>query len=97
MGQLPLIEEETEVNLPLIAVPRAVTTVTRAAAIRATIRAYSTIVAPSSPATRRFRKLDIVRLLRVRGASAGARPPGGPRRASTGADRDFSPDRAASG
>jgi hypothetical protein len=57
----PEIELPTAVNLAPIVVPRAVTTVTNAAPIRATIRAYSTIVAPSSPAASRFSSWHIVR------------------------------------
>ena len=43
---------ETVLYLVLMAPLRAVTTKTRAEAIRATVRAYSTIVAPSSLAIR---------------------------------------------
>jgi hypothetical protein len=50
---------ETDVNFVLIEVFNVEITVTSAAPIRATIRAYSTIVAPSSPVMRRANRSGI--------------------------------------
>jgi hypothetical protein len=61
--QLPLIVSETVVNLVLIEVFKVLSTVTSEAAIKATIRAYSTIVAPSSPLMRRPIFSNITRIL----------------------------------
>jgi hypothetical protein len=52
--QLPLSVFETEVNFVPTDVAKAVTAVTRAAPIRASMMAYSSIVAPSSPAKSRL-------------------------------------------
>jgi hypothetical protein len=57
--QLELIVVETDVNFVLIELFRFVMTVTSATAIKATIRAYSTMVAPSSLTTRRAIRSNI--------------------------------------
>jgi hypothetical protein len=62
--QLPLSVFDTDVNWLPIEVLTEVTTPTRAAPIRATIRAYSTIATPSSSANNRSKLSINEKLLR---------------------------------